>query len=460
MFKRLLPLFFLAILSFFCHSQQIVFYKNYFGGLEMRCWSIDTVHDGGYIIGGNYATDIGNDFLMLKTDSNGNELWRKTNNYLNIHADSSNEGRAIHETPDHGFIICGNITLAGVGQKTYLVKTDSLGNKLWEKFYNLGGPEKADDFLFINDTNFLVAVNLVNYMQLLICNGNGDTLKSYKYYPPLGFDILIEHIQKRENNNYILTGQVDTNGVSSAAILYLDTALNLDHFFINPEYPVNSTISGYSLVGTKANLNLERGVNSGSPSYLNQIFYLDSSYLRQNIRSFVYMTHCSFGESKDSFVGNYPNIYITSGNMNGDSLWQKFYLEEYAIYGIMTRDKNGDYLIVGSVDEDFTTTAYGFLMKVRDTTVVGINEQVFENKHIKVYPNPSNRKIVFNIESEWMKKMGDLSIQIFNSQEKIIDTFYRIPNTKIEMELPIPGIYFYSIRSNARLLCSGKIINY
>ncbi len=59
--------------------------------------------EGGYIICGSN---------LIKTDMNGNELWRK-----------GISGNSVRQTPDGGYIVCGS----------NLIKTDMNGNELWRK---------------------------------------------------------------------------------------------------------------------------------------------------------------------------------------------------------------------------------------------------------------------------------------------------------------------------------------
>jgi len=73
--------------------------------------SVQQTTDGGYIV-------TGDGFLMLKTDSLGNEEWRQTNVFG---YDGSIDGDHIEETSDGGYIIISNI----------LIKLDSLGFTEW-----------------------------------------------------------------------------------------------------------------------------------------------------------------------------------------------------------------------------------------------------------------------------------------------------------------------------------------
>jgi hypothetical protein len=75
--------------------------------------SVEQTHDSGFILAGvmNYEG------CLLKTDVNGNEIWRKTPflNWISYFSYSAKQ------TTDDGYIATGN----------GLIKTDSFGNELW-----------------------------------------------------------------------------------------------------------------------------------------------------------------------------------------------------------------------------------------------------------------------------------------------------------------------------------------
>ncbi len=92
--------------------------------------------DGGFMLCAN--TDSwgagSNDFLLIKTDSQGNLKWAKT-----YGGPSDDQPRFADQTRDGGFILSGYTTSFGAGSlDAYLIKTDSSGNLQWSKAY--GGP--------------------------------------------------------------------------------------------------------------------------------------------------------------------------------------------------------------------------------------------------------------------------------------------------------------------------------
>ena len=91
--------------------------------------------DGGYIITG-YTESNSNglyDVLLIKTDSNGNEIWSK-----NIGDGNYEGGSSVAQTHDGGYIITGYTISYGNGAKDiWLVKTDNAGNEEWN--YTFGG---------------------------------------------------------------------------------------------------------------------------------------------------------------------------------------------------------------------------------------------------------------------------------------------------------------------------------
>jgi hypothetical protein len=131
---------------------NVLWDKSFGGTGDDRISSVEQTSDGGYILGGSSESPISgdksenvwgaSDYWIIKTDASGNKVWDKDFGGTLI------ELRGITtQTTDHGYIIGGYSDSPISGNKTqntwgssdyWLVKTDSLGNFLWDK--NIGGP--------------------------------------------------------------------------------------------------------------------------------------------------------------------------------------------------------------------------------------------------------------------------------------------------------------------------------
>jgi hypothetical protein len=92
----------------------------------------------GYVIEGgskSFGKEEGYDYWLIKTDTEGNEIWNKT-----YGGSAKEEGRRMRKTSDNGYIISGFIWPTELFQKgcCYLVKIDDDGNLEWEKYIYYG----------------------------------------------------------------------------------------------------------------------------------------------------------------------------------------------------------------------------------------------------------------------------------------------------------------------------------
>lgn len=108
---------------------------------------IKQLPDGSFVItGGDFdPTDKTNGAFLMKADNQGGYLWHKT---LQEPDDSfSLETRHVYLAPAGGLLMAGNRRVLGNDNEytadALLIRTDSLGNKLWQKTY---GSSNFDDF--------------------------------------------------------------------------------------------------------------------------------------------------------------------------------------------------------------------------------------------------------------------------------------------------------------------------
>lgn len=133
-------------------------------------FSIDEAHGGGYIIVGSTESYGARetDVYLIKTNENCKEEWYKT-----LGGEKDDCGRSIRRTNDGGYIICGWTKSFGDGAAdVYLIKTDSNGNEIWSNVY--GGPltDRGHSVRQTGDGGYIIAgftsIDFFNYNAYLI----------------------------------------------------------------------------------------------------------------------------------------------------------------------------------------------------------------------------------------------------------------------------------------------------
>lgn len=214
---------------------------------------VDQTADDGYVIvGTTISYGAGKeDVWFIKTDSLGDTLWTRT-----FGGSSRDCGAYVEQTTDAGYIIVGTTFSYDVGWGDFwLIKTDSFGNKQWDKVYGHDGPEFCNSAQQTTDGGYIIVGMTLSVgppdVWLLKTDSLGDTLWA-KIYGKENVDENGYYVCQTIDGGYIFTGHTGSNLWLAKTDQSGDTlwTRNFPNGFWG--YCVRQTTdSGYSVVGEK-----------------------------------------------------------------------------------------------------------------------------------------------------------------------------------------------------------------
>ena len=185
--------------------------KTYGGEFNDRFFSVQQIADGGYIVAGyTMPTDANSDGYLARTDISGDIIWEQTfgdNNYIeNV--------RSFQQTSDGGYILAGSIRYSGDVNDAdmYLVKTDSTGNETWSETYDEGFYETAYSVQQTSDGGYFVIGHTGSYstgaddIYLVKTDSVGNKIWS-KTFGEISFGERAYSMQQTSDGGYIVAGE-------------------------------------------------------------------------------------------------------------------------------------------------------------------------------------------------------------------------------------------------------------
>lgn len=180
--------------------------------------SIILASDNGYLITGhkgsisNGGGDGETDLWLIKTDTSGNKQWEKT-----FGGEDDDGGFAVVQTSDDGYAIAGYTHSSGNGHAdVWLIKTDSSGNELWDKTFGGAKEEWAQSIALTSDggyilTGFTFSFGFDDRDCWLIKTDSSGSEEWNKTFGGIGEDQGSSVIQTT-NGSYVITGQTEPDG--------------------------------------------------------------------------------------------------------------------------------------------------------------------------------------------------------------------------------------------------------
>lgn len=191
--------------------------------------------DGGFLITGYFI--VGNPCLLIKTDANGNELWRKK---ITKVTPSVLDGKAIiQDSASKKIVIVGYQFIGGTNSFENVLILDSLGNKINQNSYNSNGGILFD-LIQTKDKKF-VAVGQKIYPQTL---GGYNLIRSFALkfdvdspsvplwkidgYDELSLTNNFSCIYELDNGDMLIGGDLDTTHTKQLTDNYFHRLIKID----------------------------------------------------------------------------------------------------------------------------------------------------------------------------------------------------------------------------------------
>ncbi|PCH95279.1 MAG: hypothetical protein COB85_04680 [Bacteroidetes bacterium] len=364
--KNLLVIFTSLFLVSVEGKSQVTFQKTYGENtFEQRGYDIQQTSDGGYIMTGELRWVYGQgnaDIFLIKTDANGDTLWTQ------VYGTTCNEiGRSVLETSDGGFMVVGNAQCYGAGSyDVFAIKTNSVGDTLWTKFYGGSGSDNGTSVKQTSDGGYIIAGNSASYGA-----GGGDayllkidSLGSVTWTKTYGGSSTdgAESVLQTTDGGYIFTGYSNSAGAGSYDVLVVKTNASGDTVWTKL-YGGSGSDFGYGIIQTSTGGYVISGethsFGSGGDGYLIKINSVGDTLWTKTFGGANSESFQSIQETNDNgfIMCGYTEMgpgtgdnYLVKTDSNGSLDWSKAYGGsnwEPGAYAVQ-QTSDGGYVSLGS----------------------------------------------------------------------------------------------------------------
>lgn len=368
---------------------QLTFQQAYHGGETADFGrAVQQTSDGGFIFTGITSIGAGpSDMYLLKTAPDGSIQWARS-----FGGPGNESGHFVQQTTDGGYIVIGNTDtrIGGGPWDMYLVKTTANGTLEWSTTYGDAGVEEGRAVQQTTDGGFVVTGRVTGpgglHMCLLKVNATG-AIQWAKIYGNTSSTAVGEAVKQTTDGGYIIAGSTSMHGnfdvflVKTAADGSLQWTKTFGDSLSDMGYDVSQTNDGgYILTGTYG----RSFTDSLSTSYYGDVYLIKTSAEGglQWSKTFGYPLQHGIGhtvqQSQDGayvIVAEKNEAYLLKTTSMGDLLWSKSYGKLIGASGKTAGHitSDGGFVLAGTV----TNAATGFdvyLIKTDSAGESGCNE--------------------------------------------------------------------------------------
>ncbi|MDD5529905.1 MAG: T9SS type A sorting domain-containing protein [bacterium] len=302
-----------GVINFATADAPDTLWTRTFGGiLSEDGYAVLETPDSGFILVGDKRSSGFEDVYLIRTNSSGDTLWTRT------YGGADDEwGFSIQHTSDGGFIIAGVTESYGAGlEDVYLIRIDSSGNTLWTNFWGGVNQDYAYSVQQTQDGGFIIAGytssapggTIYRDVYLIRTNSLGGTLWTKTF----GGNSCDEgySVQETSDNGFIIVGRTNSFGAGLEYGYLIRTNSSGDTIWTRT-FGDSSYTCGYSVQQTKDGGFIIAGEKGG-------------------------LAPCS------------TNVYLIKTDSSGDTLWTRTYGGTDQDYGRSVQEtSDGGFIIAG-----------------------------------------------------------------------------------------------------------------
>ena len=334
-------------------------FQRIIGGIKLdNLCSVKQTKDGGYIFCGFTENEGASerDVLLLRTNNKGEKIWVKK-----LSDKYTDQGWHIEITSDNGYIIAATSTIsaANTGDNRYggqLIKTDSNGNQQWKKTYGAEGYNQLSTVRQTTDGGFIASSSEYgNHISYLL---KTDELGNESWKKALGSFVEVSFVDKTHDGGFILCGSIQLNIAAPRNGYVIRTNSTGDTLwtktFVNPYEnkiaAIKETADGnFILCGYNANSNDIFGFARLINSTGEQLWNSDFSNLNIDVLDYINITNDNqfIAVGRQSF-GSTTKAYLQKIDINGKSLWVKsFNPGTYNLFSEVQQTTDNGFILAG-----------------------------------------------------------------------------------------------------------------